>query len=194
MKLTPKIQKAISVSVEKHMEQVKKTEVMSYINHSFAMASMLNEYTDDEDVVCSGLLHDVLSEARGYGYAKLEKDFGWRVAVIIKEVSEDKESDIEASRKVMWKKKKMAYLEHLKKASKEALLVSAADKVQNLLTIVGVYENQRNKIWPKLTASAEQTLWFYGEFLKILEKSLKNRIVAYFRYVYGRAKTILKDK
>jgi len=191
MELTQKIQKAINIATEKHLGQVRKWDGLPYITHPFTVAVLLSDYTDNEDVICAGLLHDVLEGVKDYGFAKLEKDFGWNVAGIVKEVSEDKDPDIEYNQKATWKRRKEGYLKHLKKASEEAMLVCAADKIHNLLSMIASYEEQGDKMWEQFNASPEECMWFYKECLDILRKALDNRIVKHLGYAYVLAEHII---
>ncbi len=194
MRLTQKIQKAINVAADKHRDQVRKTDGLPFITHLFSVATILSEYTSDEDVICAGMLHDILEDVKGYKYADLEKDFGWRIASIVKEVSEDKDPDMESNAKATWEKRKKGYLKHLQKASKEAMLVCAADKIHNLLSMIESYKQQGDNMWQQFNASPERSLWFYKECFNVLGTYLNNNIVKYLGYVYIYAeKTIFEN-
>jgi len=193
MKLTPKIHQAMNLAAEKHLGQTRKGNGLPYITHPFAVAFILNDYTDDEDVICAGLLHDVLEDVKGYGYAKMERDFGWKVSGIVREVSEDKNPDFKGNERLTWEKRKKEYLKHLEKASQEALLVSAADKLHNLISMVELYGEKGDEMWLEFNASAEKTLWFYKEcFLKI-KKSLNNKIVKALKSAYDGLEKVIKN-
>lgn len=193
MKLTPKIHQAMNIAAQKHLGQKRKGNGLPYITHPFAVAFILNDYTDDEDVICAGLLHDVLEDVKGYGYAKMENDFGWRISGIVREVSEDKDPDVKSNEKLTWETRKKKYLKHLEKASQEALLVSAADKLHNMISMVELYGEKGSKIWEKFNASAERSLWFYKECFQIIRKQLKNKIVKDLEHAYVGLETVIGD-
>lgn len=177
MKLTPKIQKAINYASRLHAKQIRKGDKdLPYVSHCFTTAWILNEYTRDEDIIVAGLLHDVLEDVPGYGYEKLKKDFGQRVAKIVKGVSEDKDPNKKEDEKP-WIERKQDYLDHLKKDSKESMMVSTADKIHNLQSMRDAYREQGEKLWKNFNSPADKKLWFYEEVYKIVKGKLRNKIV-----------------
>lgn len=182
MRLTSKIQRAIDLVSKLHLGQMRKSDPeLPYISHLFSVAWILSSYTQDEDVIVAGLLHDVLEDVKGYYYSDLVKDFGPRVADIVKEVSEDNDPNDESGRKMPWKECKEKYIEGLKKDGQEALMVSAADKIHNLQTMTYHYKNRGEDLWNSFSAPKEEQLWFYEEVFKVLESRLENEIMNQYR-------------
>ena len=177
MKLTPKIQKAINYASRLHAKQIRKGDKdLPYVSHCFTTAWILNEFTKDEDIIVAGLLHDVLEDVPGYGYKKLKQDFGKRVADIVKGVSEDKDPNKKEDEKP-WIERKQDYLDHLKKDSKESMMVSTADKIHNLQSMRDAYREQGEKMWKNFNSPSDKKLWFYEEVYKIVKGKLRNKIV-----------------
>ncbi len=177
MKLTPKIQKAINIATVQHQGQMRKVGNLPYITHPFSVAVILSAYTDDESTLCAGLLHDVLEDTTGYSYDDMVKDFGPKVASIVKDVSEDKDPNIQTDEKSTWLERKEKYLKHLESACEEALFVSTADKIHNLSSMLEAYKQGGDAIWQHFNSPADKKLWFYEEVLRIVEQKLKNPIV-----------------
>lgn len=177
MKLTPKIQKAINVASTLHSKQFRKSDQnLPYISHPFSVAWILTGYSNNEDVIVAGILHDVLEDAEGYNYQNLKNDFGERVARIVREVSQEENPNPNEDRKATWEKRKRRYLNNLKNASFEALMVSAADKIHNLRSMREAYQKQGENLWSRFNAPPEKKLWFYGEVAKIVVQKLNNQI------------------
>ncbi len=177
MKLTPKIQKAINYASRLHAKQIRKGDKdLPYVSHCFTAAWILNEFTKDEDIIVAGLLHDVLEDVPGYGYERMKKDFGARVAKIVAGVTEDKDPNKKEKEKP-WIERKQKYLEHLKKDSRESMMVSAADKIHNLQSMRDAYCEQGEKLWKHFNATKEESLWFYEQVYKIIRGKLRNKIV-----------------
>ncbi len=65
MLLTANLQRAINVAAQKHLGQTRKADGLPYIVHPFGVAWILANYTADEEIVISGLLHDVLEDVKG---------------------------------------------------------------------------------------------------------------------------------
>ncbi len=178
MKLTPKILKAINFASKKHKKGVRKGDKgLPYISHCFATAWILNSFTKDEDVIVAGLLHDVIEDVLGpKGYKILQEKFGQRVVDIVKGVTEDKDPNKKEDEKP-WIERKQDYLDHLKKDSKESMMVSTADKIHNLQSMRDAYREQGEKLWKNFNSPADKKLWFYEEVYKIVKGKLRNKIV-----------------
>lgn len=187
MDFTPKIQKAINLAAMKHQGQNRRGIRRPYIIHPFAVAVILSEFTDDEDIIAAGLLHDVLEDAENYSFADMKADFGRRIAMVVREVSEEKEPGLTDNPKATWERRKTAYLNKLKTAGQGAMMVSAADKIHNLLSMIEAYEEEGEKLWKKFHAPLEKKLWYYGEVLNILKYRLDNRIVKRLEKTYRQA-------
>ena len=192
MKLTPKIQKAINKASILHSRQKRKGSNLPYIVHPFSVAFILSNYTDDEDIIAAGLLHDVLEDVKDYYFKDLEKDFGTKVAKIVKETSEEKDPNIKEDKKATWKARKEKYLSHLKNTSYEAMMVCCADKIHNLNSLIEAYKKQGNELWKKFNAPLDKKLWFNEEILRILKEKLDNEIIEDFEKVYLKAKKLFK--
>lgn len=176
MKLTEKIQKAINIASSLHLGQNRKgTSPLPFIVHPFSVAWILGAYTDDENIIAAGLLHDVLEDVKGYDFDDMTKDIGTKIAEIVREVSEVK--DDEHGDHLSWESRKIKYLEHLNEATYEAMMVSAADKIHNLRSLAELFKTQGESIWKHFHSPAGKRLWFYEEVEKILRKRLDNKIV-----------------
>lgn len=192
-KMTPKIQKAIDTATTLHRDQTRKTDGTPYIIHPITVASILARYTQDEDVIAAGLLHDVLEDVPNYSAGELTDDFGERVCNIVKEVSEDKSpSDTPEQNKASWEKRKSKYLDNLRNDSHEALLVCCADKISNITSLMQAYDKQGDEIWQKFNAPKDKQMWFYNEVLQILKEKLHSPIVDEFENLYKEAKVKFK--
>lgn len=193
MRLTSKIQKAIIGASVLHADQKRKGDDLPYIIHPYSVAFILSNYTDDEDVIVAGLLHDTLEDVPEYGAEDLIKDFGQRVYEIVKEVSEDKDpNDSKEKEKASWQERKEKYIANLKNDSEDALMVSCADKIHNLTSMINAYKDQGEEFWKNFNAPKDKILWFYGEVLKIMEERLKNDIVIELKNVYKKASGIFE--
>jgi (p)ppGpp synthase/HD superfamily hydrolase len=193
MKLTPLIQKAITESARLHKDQKRKVDGSPYVTHAFSVAWILEDYTDDEKTLATALLHDVLEDVPDYSMEQLVKDFGSEVAAIVREVSVIETRDKGNNRKLSWKKRKEQYLAQINNASEGALLVSAADKIHNLQSLVTDHEREGDGVWDNFNSTAAECVWFNEQVLKVLEERLDNPIVALLKDVLSRIKEIVPD-
>jgi (p)ppGpp synthase/HD superfamily hydrolase len=175
MKLTKKIQKALNLAAAKHNGQMRKSSKLPYIVHPFSVAIILSEFTDDENVIVAGLLHDLLEDVESYSYQNLKNDFGQKIADIILGISEENDFDNGESEKETWKKRKLGYLKNLEKQNQESLLICAADKIHNLKSMSRIYQEQKRGMWRDFNAPLEKQIWYYQAVIEILEIKLRNR-------------------
>lgn len=190
MKLTPKIQRAIKRASILHLGQKRKSDGSPYILHPYSVAFILAHYSDDEDLVIAGLLHDVLEDVDGYGREDMEKEFGERVTQLVSDVSEDKDLKKEKGAKASWVERKTKYLEHLKRASSDSVILSCADKIHNLSSLLEDHRERGGTIWEKFNASKDEKLWYYGEVLKIARERSDSGIVDELELLYNKAKNL----
>lgn len=193
MFLTPDIERAIERATALHAGQKRKVSGLPYIVHPYAVAFLLAHYTDDEDVIIAGLLHDVLEDVPGYGEDDLTTEFGARVAAIVEEVTEDyteAEKADHSLRKEGWRERKESYLRNLSDDSQEALLVATADKIHNLRSLIDDYTVHGEATWERL-GNKERIFWFYGETVRIISDRLKHPLTEELRKVFSEAKAIV---
>ena len=177
MKLTKNIQKAIIKATVLHNGQVRKEGNIPFIIHPYSVAVILSNYTDNENIIIAGLLHDVLEDVPGYSENNMRKEFGDKITEIVKGVSEDKTLNNKLTEKESWQYRKNKYLEGLKDDSQESLMVCAADKIHNMDSMMEAYKERGSVAFANFNSSIEQRMEFHKNVLKILKKRLKNKIV-----------------
>jgi (p)ppGpp synthase/HD superfamily hydrolase len=193
MKLTPKIREAIDLASRLHNGQLRKAEGnLPYISHPFAVAWILSSYTDDEDTIIAGLLHDVLEDVEGYYYQDLVRDAGANVAEIVKGVSEDRDyGEEEIDPKSTWEERKIKYLAALEYDRRESLMVCAADKIHNLESMMALYRQAGESMWQHFNSPKGKKLWLYQEISKFLRTKLDNPIIDELDRVYAEAEKLM---
>jgi (p)ppGpp synthase/HD superfamily hydrolase len=170
MNYNSQIQKAIHLAALWHKGQTRKNDRTPYIVHPVGVAWILSDVTDDEDIICAGLLHDVLEDVSLSKAADIEREFGKRTLQMVQDVSEDKDPESNYDEKATWKERKEKYLAHLAKASDEAKLVSCADKIHNLSCLLEDHRRMGDTIWKNFNATPTQKLWYEQEVLKLVSQ------------------------
>lgn len=168
--ISSKINLALKVASKAHRNQIRKGTDIPYISHPVAVAMIVSEYTTDESTIAAGILHDILEDVEPAVYSEtdMRNDFGDEIVEIVRDVSEDK---VAGEPEKPWIERKKGYLVHLDSIENEkSLIVSAADKIHNLTDILEEYDRVGDSIWQKFNAGKDDELWFYDEFLKIIEK------------------------
>lgn len=98
-----------------------------YLSHLAGVVAVLARHGFDEEVLAAGALHDCV-EDRGVTFETLERQFGRRVAGLVRDCSEE-------DKKASWEERKRAYLEHFKVKPWEAQAITLADKIDNFQSI-----------------------------------------------------------
>jgi (p)ppGpp synthase/HD superfamily hydrolase len=180
-------EKARDLHKGQYRKAKQKGEKIPYIIHPLGVAKIISEYTDDPDTIAAGLLHDTIEDCN-YPLEEMGSDFNSKIVEIVKDVSEDKSLEKEQGSEESWRERKEKYLNHLRtQASKDALIVSAADKIHNLKSMLRDYEELGGELWDKLNSNSEQNLWFYGEMVKILKNKLDNGLEERLEELYKQA-------
>jgi len=166
MTFTPRLERAIRIAAHAHRNQSRKGSDTPYIIHPFSVMAIASEVTDDEDTLIACLFHDILEDVPNeYPEATMRKEFGSRVVEIVLGVT--KNDHIHA-----WHDQCQAYLEKLKNnAPDESVIVSAADKIHNLMSVVSDYDEIGERVWQKFSAgNPDDQLWWYGSVLETIKE------------------------
>ncbi|MEE8526855.1 MAG: HD domain-containing protein [Thermoanaerobaculia bacterium] len=138
-----------------------------YTAHLMSVAALVLEHGGDEDEAIAGLLHDGPEDQGGQETLDdIRRLFGHRVADIVEACSDTFETP-----KPKWRSRKERYLDHLRKTtSPSVFLVSVADKVHNLRSILGDYRRIGDRLWQRFSGKRDGTLWYYAELLMIYQE------------------------
>ncbi len=173
IKLGPRFLKAFLFAAEKHAGQVRKASTTPYIAHLMGVASLALEYGGDEDMAIAALLHDVVEDCGGAPMSKeVKRRFGSRVAKIV-----DGCTDSDTYPKPPWRARKENYIRHLKSADAETRLVSAADKLNNVRSILSDYREVGESIWARFNGGREGTLWYYRALVEEFKRGKPSRLM-----------------
>lgn len=182
---TPKIENAIKTVSVLHKDQVRKGSAgLPYISHLFSVALLVREYTDEESVVAAALLHDTLEDTP-YTESELRADFGDQVAEIVLGVTEP------AQMTHGWKERKEAYSQTLREAPQGSLLVSAADKIHNMRSVLVEYKEKPEEFKAQFGGTLEERIMMYQEIADVLTKRLDNAILQEFLDVFREYKEFI---
>lgn len=169
MSRLPRLHAALDYAADAHKTQVRKGSSIPYLSHLLGVSSLVLEYGGDEDQAIAGLLHDVLEDCGVEHAGAIREQFGERVLSIV-EACTDGTPDA-TGQKAPWRERKQAYLEHLVTVAKEALLVSACDKLHNARAIAGDQASGQD-VFARFTGGRDGTLWYYQSLLGIFEGRL----------------------
>ena len=171
-KLGPRFLRAFLFAAGKHKGQFRKASTIPYTAHLMGVASLVLEAGGDEDLAIAALLHDVVEDCGGAPMLKeVRRRFGVRVAKIV-----DGCTDADTYPKPPWRERKEKYIRHLKTADADSRLVSAADKLNNVRSILSDYRAIGESVWSRFNGGRKGTLWYYRTLLDIFLRHRRNRI------------------
>ena len=176
IKLGPRFLRAFLFASEKHKHQTRKASTIPYITHLMGVASLVLEAGGDEDLAIAALLHDVVEDCGGAPMLKeVRRRFGKRVAKIV-----DGCTDTDVFPKPPWRERKEKYIERLRKEDADTRLVSAADKLNNVRSILSDYRAIGEAIWSRFNGRRDGTLWYYRTLRDEFLRHSPNRITRDF--------------
>jgi (p)ppGpp synthase/HD superfamily hydrolase len=185
-----RIELALKAATVLHKGQVRKGSVaVPYVSHLFAVSMIAMDYTDNEDVLIAALLHDTLEDT-DYTPEELEEDFGGKVREMVEAVSEPKDTEHKSH---TWREKKDRYSKQLKDAPHDALIISAADKIHNMRSIVEEYFDDYHRFTADFGGSLDERILIYQEISNVLNRRLKNGILHEFNHVFTEYKNFIED-
>ena len=189
-KLGPRFERAFLFAARKHAAQTRKASSIPYIAHLMGVASLALEHGGDEDIAIAALLHDVVEDCGGAPMSKeVKRRFGSRVAKIV-----DGCTDSDKDPKPPWRERKETYLQHLKSADAETRLVSAADKLNNIRSILSDYREIGEEVWTRFNGGREGTLWYYRALLSEFQRGEPKRLVREFELGVLELEAVAKGK
>ena len=173
LQLGPRFPEAFLYAAEKHATQTRKRTDVPYISHLMAVAALVLEAGGGEDEAVAALLHDVVEDCGGMPVLEeVRRRFGNRVADIVQGCT-----DAYTIPKPEWKKRKLDYLDTLRRAGDDVRLVSAADKLHNVRTILADYRREGDAVWDRFSGRRDGTLWYYRAVLDVLREGTPNRLI-----------------
>jgi (p)ppGpp synthase/HD superfamily hydrolase len=156
--------KAIEYAAEAHRGQLRKGTQIPYIFHPMSVAKMLLEHNCPEHLVVAGLLHDTIEDTPVTA-DDIRREFNDEVAALVTGASERDKKDT-------WENRKKETLEHLSTASHDLLILSCADKLDNIRSIHRDYKQMGEKLWERFHRSRDKQEWYYTRLAHLFQQRL----------------------
>ncbi len=159
---TSLVDKAINYAVLHHKDVFRKGKNIPYIVHPLEAMSIVATITEDEELLASACLHDLLEDT-DVSYEDLLNEFGKRIADIVKNESNNYLPNYE---NMSWKEIKLAALNELKKAPIDTKIVALGDKLSNMRAINSDYRKDKNNFFDRFNEKNPSLhKWRYYELL-----------------------------
>lgn len=167
---------ALTLAMDAHEGQIRRGTAnklgvpVPYISHPVAAASLVVRYDGDEDQAIAALLHDVLEDGNPeVDWVSRISVFGDRVLRIVEGCTDGKPDPV-TGKKALWRERKEFYLDHLKNATPNVLLVSACDKLNNLQAIHLDLVESGLSVFDHFSAGRDEVLWYYRRLSEIFRE------------------------
>jgi (p)ppGpp synthase/HD superfamily hydrolase len=168
-----RFKQALLFATRKHAGQHRKGTAVPYVAHLLGVAGLVLEAGGDEDLAIAALLHDVVEDCGGAPVLKeIRRRFGKRVAHIV-----DGCTDTDLDPKPPWLQRKKDYIAHLRTADADTRLVSAADKLHNVRSIVAAYREIGDRVWERFHGKRDGTLWYYRTLLDEFQRKKSSPLI-----------------
>jgi len=176
------VEKAARIATVAHSGQVRKSDGSPYIVHPYMCATILLQHNTQDEVVAAALVHDVLEDTE-ITEQELREVLGDRVVDIVTHVSEDKSKE--------WEERKKGYVAMVREASQEVKLVSVADKVHNMQSVLFEYEKKGEDVWNVFSRGKEKKLWFDELCLAMFKETLEHPLVDEYEKLVEKMRELL---
>ncbi len=166
-----KFREAMTYAAQLHATQLRKGTSIPYLAHLLSVSSLVLEHGGSEDEAIAALLHDAIEDQGRDGLTAREiaARFGATVLAIV-EGCTDAEGTA-GQPKPPWRVRKEGYVAHLRHASAETRLVSAADKLHNARAILGDLRERGESLWARFSGGRDGVLWYYRALVNAYRQS-----------------------
>ncbi|HXH27769.1 MAG TPA: HD domain-containing protein, partial [Candidatus Polarisedimenticolia bacterium] len=159
---------ALTYALRLHRSDVRKGTVIPYAAHLLGVCALVLLDGGTEDEAIAGLLHDALEDHPAETSREvIGRLFGGEVLAIV-EASTDTPADYTGGPKPPWRKRKEAYLEHLRQAAPAVRRVALADKLDNARSLLADYRAHGESLWSRFNAGREDQLWFFRTLVRTI--------------------------
>jgi (p)ppGpp synthase/HD superfamily hydrolase len=142
-----------------HKGQVRKDGV-DYIVHPEEVATILAKNGADDTLICAGLLHDTIEDAK-VTKEELYSQFPKEIVDIVVMDSENKA--------LTWEERKEDVIEKLRTCNNRSFcMLMCADKLSNLRSIKKEYDIKGEDVWKVFKRGKESQKWFYENLVDAL--------------------------
>ncbi len=175
MSYSARYARALAIAARAHHGQVRKGTDVPYLTHPVHVARILDRYGFSEDLVLAGLLHDVLEDT-DVPEAELLRELGAEVTALVRAVTETKQ---EGGAERPWEVRKDEQLEHLSRASDDALALKAADALHNATeTLRDVREHGAATAFARFKRGPAPSIGYYRRIAHLCTERLDGHAIA----------------
>lgn len=158
---------AVAFAFQAHQGQLRKGTHTPYIVHPLETLCIAWTMTNDEEVLCGAVLHDVIEDA-GIAPETLCRMFSPHVAELVALESEDKQTHVPPAES--WEARKKDSIKRVRTGTTQQKIIALADKLSNLRAIRRDYSRLGEALWTRFHETRkEKHAWYYRGMVKALE-------------------------
>lgn len=128
----------------------------------------------DDNLICAGLLHDVLEDT-DVDEETLKKEFNEDIVSLVSKDSEDKSKS--------WEERKEKVIEDVRNGDRRYKMLICADKLSNLKDVQEDIKKNGEVIWSRFKRGKDQQAWFNEKLLEALEEINDTKMYQEFKEV-----------
>ena len=161
-----KVTEAIRFAAEVHDGMVRKKDKTPYILHPLEAAVIVGTMTDNRDVICAAVLHDVVEDTE-ITIEEIEEKFGSRVRELVESETEDKRADLPPED--TWRIRKEESLEELACCGDtDVLMLWLGDKLSNMRSFYRIWKAEGDSMWQSFNQKDPvQQKWYYSTIAEL---------------------------
>ena len=167
--MSARVVSALAFTLPRHSRQRRKGKDIAYVGHLLRVMGFVIEVGGHEDEIIAALCHDMIEDQGGAAAAEeIEQRFGARVRAIVEGCT-----DAWSEPKPEWRRRKEAHLKRLETADRSVLLVTAADKLDNAISIVDDIVVVGPRTLVRFRGGSEGTAWYFTAIYELLDRRLE---------------------
>ena len=149
---------ALGYATRAHEGQLRGSDGQPYIAHLLRVTGLVIQDGGSEDEAIAALLHDAVEDQGGLERLEdIRRRYGDAVADVVEECT-----DSYGDPKPPWRRRKEDYVRSLDDASEGALVVSLADKLDNVRSMIRGYRIRGGEQLARTGKTPEGVRWYYG--------------------------------
>ncbi len=155
---------AVRFAADAHAGQFRKGSRVPYLIHPLNVAKILLDYGCSDDLAIAGLLHDTVEDT-DVTVEEIREIFGDAVARLV-------EFATEPEKLWVWEKRKQHTLAILDTGEMPALLLSIADKLDNIRSIRSDLELFGEAAWSRFKRPRDKQRWYFESLSRVFDARL----------------------
>lgn len=157
--------RAAKFAIDAHSGTERRRKGYPYILHPMEVAGIVATITTDPEIISAAILHDTVEDT-DVTIGQIREQFGERVARLVQyETCPLPKND-------PWHDRKQAQADLIASAPRDSKIVALGDKLSNLRTISGDYDQIGDQLWKRFKApnGKEDMAWYYRTLANALRE------------------------